>query len=91
MYAVVVRETGDVGPIDASGDHLAANVAPRVRQAPGIVSGFWTSDGGGGTLNVFLFETEDAANDAMQAFENSPRPPFIHLESVTLHRVLAEL
>lgn len=38
MYAVVVRETGDREAIEGSAELLTANLLPRVRQAPGIVS-----------------------------------------------------
>ena len=39
MYAVVVRERGQADQINTSGQHVQANVLPRARQAPGIVSG----------------------------------------------------
>lgn len=89
MFAVVVRESGDAGQIEASADLVSANVAPRVRQAPGFVSALWMSDGSGGTLNVLTFESEGAARDALEAARTAPRPPFIRLERAELFRVLA--
>ncbi len=89
MYAVVVRETGDREAIVESGEHLVANVVPRTRDAPGVVSAFWMTDGSGGTLNVLVFETEEAARAASERIRNSPRPGFMKLASVELHRVLA--
>lgn len=89
MYAVVVRETGDREAIEGSGEHLVANVLPRTRQAPGVVSAFWMTDGSGGTLNVLVFENEEAARAALEPIRNAPRPGFMKLESVELHRVLA--
>ena len=62
---------------------------PRVRAAPGIVSASFMSDGEGATLNVLVFETEEAARAALQLTRNSPRPGFIELESADLFRVLA--
>ena len=50
MYAVVVRERGQADQINTSGQHVHANVLPRTRQAPGIVSGFWMTDMAGATL-----------------------------------------
>ena len=55
MFAVVVREAGDAAQIDGSGGMVSANVAPRVREAPGFVSALWMSDGAGRTLNVLVF------------------------------------
>jgi hypothetical protein len=89
MYAVVVRESGDVQQIESSADAVATNVAPRVRQAPGFASAIWLSDGSGGTLNVLAFESEEAARAAVEAARTSPRPPFMKVESVEVFRVLA--
>jgi hypothetical protein len=89
VFAVVVRETGDRDGIDGSAEHVANNVLPRTRQAPGIVSAYWTTDGSGRTLNMLVFETEEEARAALERIRNAPRPPFMKVESVALHRVLA--
>lgn len=89
MHAVVVRETADREAIDGSGAHLTSNVVPRIREAPGVVTAFWMTDGSGGTLNVLVFEDEDAARAASERVRNAPRPGFMTLESVELYRVLA--
>ena len=65
MYAVVVRETGQREAIEGSGELLAANLLPRVREAPGVVSASFLSDGEGATLNVLVFESEEAARAAL--------------------------
>jgi len=89
MYAVVVRETGETAAIEGSETHLAANVVPRVREAPGAVSALWMTDGSGGTLNVLVFESEETARAALQPVRNAPRPGFIKLESAEVYRVRA--
>jgi hypothetical protein len=89
MFAVIVRETGNPEAIQTSAEHLVSNVLPRTRQAPGILSAYWTTDGSGGTVNMLVFETEDAARAALEPIRNAPRPPFMKLEGVALHRVLA--
>jgi len=89
MYAVVVREAGDAAQIDGSRGMVSANVAPRVREAPGFVSALWMSDGAGRTLNVLVFESEEAAHAALEAARAAPRPPFMHVESVDVFSVLA--
>jgi hypothetical protein len=89
MYAVVVRESGDAALIDQSADIVEANVAPRVREAPGFVSAVWMSDGSGGTLNVLTFASEAEATSALEAARQAPRPPFLRLETADVLRVLA--
>lgn len=89
MHAVVVRESGQSEAIEGSAELLAAKVVPRVRQAPGAVSALWMSDGSGGTLNVLVFESEEAARAALQPVRNAPREGFIKLESAEVYRVLA--
>jgi hypothetical protein len=89
MYAVVVRERGQADQINTSGQHVEANVLPRVREAPGIVSSFWMTDMAGATLNVLVFENEDAARSALEPVRTAPRPPWMHLESAEVYEVLA--
>jgi hypothetical protein len=89
MYAVVVRERGQVDQINTSGQHVQANVLPRARQAPGIVSGFWMTDMAGATLNVLIFESEDPARSALEPVRSALRPPWMQLESAAVYEVLA--
>ena len=89
VYAVVVRETGQREAIEGSADLLKANLLPRVREAPGVVSATFLSDGAGATLNVLVFETEEAARAALQLTRDAPRPGFLELESTDLYLVLA--
>jgi hypothetical protein len=89
MYAVVVRETGQREAIEGSGELLTASLLPRVREAPGVVSASFMSDGEGATLNVLVFESEESARAALQLTSNAPRPGFLQLESADLYRVLA--
>ena len=90
MFAVVVREAGEAAQIDEAAGLVSANVAPRVRAAPGFVSALWMSDGAGGTLNVLVFNSEEAARAAVHAARTAPRPPFLRVESVDVFSVLAQ-
>jgi hypothetical protein len=90
MFAVVLRESGEQDQLDSSGAHLEANVLPRVRQAPGFVSGFWMTDKAGGTLNVLVFESQDAARGAPERTRTAPRPASLRLETVEIYEVLAK-
>ena len=89
MYAGVVRERGQADQINTSGQHVQANVLPRARQAPGIVSGFWMTDMAGATLNVMVFESEDAARSALEPVRTAPRPPSMQVEGADVYEVLA--
>lgn len=68
---------------------VTTNVAPRVREAPGFVSALWMSDGAGRTLNVLVFESEEAARRSVEAARAAPRPLFMQVESVEVFSVLA--
>lgn len=83
MYAVVVRETGQREAIEGSGEPLAANLLPCVREAPGVVSAAFMSDGEGATPNALVFESEVAARTALQLTRHAPRPGFLELERPT--------
>ena len=89
MFAVVVREAGDAAKIDGSAGMVSANVAPRVREAPGFVSALWMSDGAGKTLNVLVFSSEETARAGLEAARATARPPFMSVESVEVFSVLA--
>ena len=89
-HAVVVRESGDAGPINEGGGHVVANVLPRLRQAPGFVSAVWMTDGSGQTLNVLVFDTEESARAALEPARSAHRPPFMQLDSAEVYRVLAD-
>jgi hypothetical protein len=89
MFAIVVRESGDAHLIDGSGDIVRSNVVPLVRAAPGFVSGTWMTDRAGGTLNVLVFDSEEAANAALERAREAPRPPFMRLARADVFEVLA--
>lgn len=89
MYAVIVQESGDAELVRGSGGHVAANVMPQARHAPGIVSATWTADESGRTLNVLVFEDEQAARTAADRIRSAPRPPFMLVDSIELRVVLA--
>ena len=90
IYAVVVRERGRADQINTSGQHVQADVLPRARQAPGIVSGFWMTDMAGATLNVMVFESEDAARSALEPVRSAPAPRVVALATTELPTVIEQ-
>ena len=91
MFAVVVRESGEQDQLSASGPHLEANILPRVRQLPGFVSGIWMTDQAGHTLNILVFQSEDAARGALEPARKAPRPEHMRVEATDLYQVLARI
>ena len=89
QLCISLSERGQADQINTSGQHIQANVLPRARQAPGIVSGFWMTDMAGATLNVMVFESEDAARSALEPVRTAPRPPWMQVESADVCEVLA--
>lgn len=59
MYAVVVKVT--LNDREAAQGMLNGQVVPRVSQAPGFVTGYWTWKDNTG-LSMVIFASEDAAH-----------------------------
>jgi hypothetical protein len=78
MHAVIVMVT--VNDPEAATSHLREEVVPGVKQAPGLVAGYWTREGDSG-IGMVVFESEDAAK-AM-----SERVPTMVTDAVTLNSV----
>jgi hypothetical protein len=85
MHAVVVRVTiNDEAEADRG---LREEVVPRVSQAPGFVTGYWTRKDNGG-LSMVIFESEEAANAASEMVPSLVRDA-VNLESVEVREVAA--
>ena len=85
MHAVVVRVT--INDREAAEKALREEVVPRVSQAPGFVTGYWTRKGNSG-LSMVVFESEDAANQAKERIQqNMPDP--VTLDEVEIREVAA--
>ena len=63
------------------------NVVPRVSQAPGFVSGYWTRKDDTG-LSMILFDSEDAAARASEMIPATV-PEHVTLEGVEVREVVA--
>jgi len=91
MYAVIVNVSIAPGQFEASQKALREQVVPRVKQAPGLVKGFWTvrDDSTQGT-SMAVFRTKQDAESAIAMIRTSPPPPGVTLNSVELREVIAE-
>jgi hypothetical protein len=47
------------------------------------------TDTAGATLNVMVFDSEDAARSALEPARSAPRPPSMQVESAEVYEVMA--
>ena len=72
MHAVVVQVT--VHDPDPDTARLRDEIVPRVSQAPGFVTGYWLRTGDDKGLSVIVFESEDAAQGAVEMIQAAAHP-----------------
>ena len=85
MHAVVVKVTID--DMESAEKALRDEVVPRVSQAPGFVTGYWTRKDNNG-LSMIIFDSEDAATQASERIQqNMPAP--VTLDGVEIREVAA--
>jgi hypothetical protein len=90
MHAVVVTVTLQPGREKESADHLNANVIPRVKEAPGLVAGYWAHVSGPRGFSMVIFETEEAARAAAEMVPSGVAD-FITLDSVEVGEVVGQV
>jgi hypothetical protein len=87
MHAVVVKVT--ISDVEAANRQLSEQVVPRVSQAPGFVSGYWTRKDNTG-LSMILFESEDAATRASEMVPTMVPRESVTLDDIEVREVVAE-
>ena len=91
MHAVLVNVTIEAGKEDESLSFLKSDVLPLVKQAPGLVGGYWFAPQGGHGWSVVVFESEEAANGARQMAENGPVPDGVKFDRIDVVEVVASV
>ena len=91
MHAVVTRVSIQSGHEDEAMEHLKTNVVPRVKEAPGIVSGYWLVPKDGHGFAFVVFESEEAARGAAEMAKNAPRPDSVTFDSIEVREVVAQV
>ena len=86
MHAVVVRVT--INDMESAEKALREEVVPRVSQAPGFVTGYWTRKDNTG-LSMIVFESEDAAKQASERIQQSMPAP-VTLDGIEIREVAAQ-
>jgi hypothetical protein len=90
MHAVVVRV--NIKDVEAAEAMLREEVVPRVSQAPGFKTGYWTRSGDGGNgMSLIVFESEDVAQAAAQALQQQGLgSDAVSLEGIEVREVVAQ-
>jgi len=86
MHAVVVKVT--IQDRERAEAALRDEVVPRVSQAPGFVTGYWTRKDSSG-MSMIIFESEDAATRASEMIPSTV-PEGVTLEDVEVREVAAK-
>jgi hypothetical protein len=79
------------GHDDEAVQQLHNEVLPRVKQAPGLVAGYWTKPDAGHATAFIIFESEQAANVAREMAMNSPQPDWITFDSIEIREIVAQI
>ena len=87
MHAVVVNVT--ISDFEQAHTGLTEQVVPRVKQAPGLVNGYWLRAEDKG-MAVIVFEDEDGAQGASRMIEAAGAPnDGVTIDSVDVREVVA--
>ena len=85
MYAVIV--TVKISDPEVAEQHLREEVVPGVKQAPGLVTGYWTRKDDSG-IGMVIFEDEAAAK-AMSERVPTMAPEEVTIENIDVREVVA--
>jgi hypothetical protein len=90
MHALVVHVSLEAGHDEEGRTELETNVVPMVKQAPGVVAGYWTqSPDGNHGYSMVLFESEENARAASDMAQTGPRPDFVSFDKIEVCEVVA--
>lgn len=91
MHGVLVTANIAAGQFESARKGLREQVLPRVKEAPGLVKGFWTrnADGTQG-VSLVVFDTQEHAEGAAKMVRTSPPPAGVTLSSIEVREVVAD-
>lgn len=92
MHAVFVTVNIAAAQFEQSQKSLHDQVVPRVKQAPGVINGYWIvrADHAQGASMV-VFDTREHADAMVNMVRQQPLPPGVTLSSVEVREVVAHL
>ena len=92
MHALVVQVRIEPGHDEEGRAQLETSVVPRVKQAPGVVAGYWSqSPEGDHGYSMVIFENEETAKAAAEMAQSVPRPDFVTFDKVEVCEVVAQI
>ena len=86
MHAVLVSVK--INDYENARKELEEQVVPRVKQAPGMVAGYWFEPAGDQGWSVVVFESEEAARAAAEMVNTQP-PQNVTIQNVDVRGVVA--
>jgi hypothetical protein len=86
MHAVVVDLA--ITELDADLTDLRDRVVPRLSEAPGFVTGYWTRKGSTG-LSFIVFASEEAANAGAERVKTTISEGEATIENIEVREVVA--
>ena len=91
MHAVVGKVSIQAGREDDAQEFLKTNVLPMVKQAPGVLSGYWLAPQDGHGFGITFYESEEAARGAAEMAKNGPLPDYVTFDSIEVREVIAQI
>lgn len=90
MHAVVVRST--VRDLEQGRKFLQEQAIPGLQQAPGFVGGEWVKLEGDAGTSIVTFESEEAAQAAVEQLRTNPPPESaVTIDSIEVGEVVARV
>ena len=91
MHALTVKVGIEKGREDEGIRYLHSDVLPAMKQAPGLVAGYWLASKDGEGLTVLVFDDEQSAQGAADGLGQAPRVDFATVGDVDVREVVAHL
>ena len=87
MHAVVVKVA--IRDFDPARQFLTEQVVPRVKEAPGFVTGYWTRGDDDSGLSMIVFESQENARNVAEMIESQGMDEAVDLQGVEVREVVA--
>jgi hypothetical protein len=95
MHALVVTVSIDPAGAEEALENLRTRVVPAVKQAPGVVAGYWLAPKQGSSglegFSMVLFDSEANAQQAQEMAKNSSVPDAVKFTGFEIREVVASL
>ena len=91
MHAVVGNVSIESGREDEAVAYLKENVLPMVKQAPGVIAGYWVDPRDGKGFGITLYESEEAARGAVDMARSAPMPDYVSFDSLEVREIVAQV